>query len=749
MFAASATVWAKSRKTNEVPFPLAHIHKLTPRRGMHGRLVGAGARLCLLAVALLASLPGVHAQGTACAETGSVLRESTYSPVSGKDQRYQIYLPPCYGTSGQAYPLLTLLHGSDADDRQWALLGFLHELDMAIQNGGATPMIVLMPNGGAAANDNDFSASSYDQILLDLLGHISANYRSSGVQAIGGISRGGFWAYQLGLRFPEQFVAVGGHSAYFDDDHVPTAYNPLHLASSLAPATHLRLWLDRGSRDYAAPGIDMMHVNLQRQDIAHEFVVYPDGDHSEASWALHVGDYLDFYSRALDPASEAHDPQAQTKADEIELWLPAVGFGAPRISISSAELAALLAGRLDDRLILGQPAADRLVQHGFAFHEDTRIVAHDRLFYELWRDKRGIALLPFDELRPQIRPLWLDDMPIVDQLDSYPLALASDFANFSRDKLTRITLSGTTALARHTLPAIDAMGIEQASSGISDYSKRADYFHITNEASIVPGCPEAGTGLAGKDYSFCMKPEHARLFDLLGVDIVDLTGNHINDYRFEPLMRTLEHFWRSGMAVVGGGDTLAAAKQPLILEHNGSRIGWLACNDIGPTFALASDNPASKYGIRPGAAPCDRSWLREALPSLASRVDLVLLTVQYREYEKFRPEPRQVYDFKTFAEWGADIVIGTAEHKPMTFEFYPTARGETAFIHYGLGNLFFDQIGWGHQRFFLDTLYIYAGRLVTVEIFPGIIESRARPQLLQGDDRFNFLHFMLLQMNEF
>ena len=125
------------------------------------------------------------------------------------------------------------------------------------------------------------------------------------------------------------------------------------------------------------------------------------------------------------------------------------------------------------------------------------------------------------------------------------------------------------------------------------------------------------------------------------------------------------------------------------------------------------------------------------------------MTVQYREFEAHLPTQQQRIDFQTWAEWGADIVIGTAEHKPMTVEFYPTVRGETAFLHYGLGNLFFDQLYWGNRRFFMDTLYIYEGRLLTVELFPGIIEDRARPRLLTGDDLFNFLHFMFIQKNEF
>lgn len=706
-------------------------------------------RLMVLVFVFVSLLPGLAAQDEMCGEAGKLSRETYISTVSGREDRFHIYLPPCYTSGNESYPLLTLLHGSNADDRQWALLGFLQSLELAIHNGSATPMIVLMPYGGAAANDNNFGESSYDKVLLDLLEQVSARYRTNGLNAIGGISRGGFWAYHLGLRFADMFVGIGGHSPFFDDDHVLAAYNPLDLAQGLDAATHLKLWLDRGSRDYAAPGVDRMHVLLRERDVLHNFVVYPDGDHSEATWARNVADYVEFYSNAFYPTAVSVASDAIEAREEFELWLPASGFGSLLLTIDSTKLDATLAGELDERLMLSQSAAERLAKHGFVFHEWTRVVPYDRLFFELWQNKNSYTLLPFNELRVRLRPLWLDDLPIVDQLERYPLIFKSAFPNFSREKLTRITLSGTTALARHTLPAIDAIGVEQAASGIRDYVRLSDFFQITNEASIVPGCPDAGIGLAGSDYSMCMKPDHARLFELLDVDIVDLTGNHINDFRFQPLLHTLDVFEQLGIQVVGGGRDLAQAREPLVLTHNNSRIGWLACNSIGPAFAFASDNPDSSFGIRPGAASCDRDWLREALALLAAEVDLVVLTVQYREFEKFEPEQPQIVDFKTFAEWGADIVIGTAEHKPMTFEFYPTQRGETAFLHYGLGNLFFDQLGWGSQRFFLDTLYIYGGKLLAVEVFPGIIEHRARPRLLTGEDRFNFLHFMFIQRSKF
>ena len=211
----------------------------------------------------------------------------------------------------------------------------------------------------------------------------------------------------------------------------------------------------------------------------------------------------------------------------------------------------------------------------------------------------------------------------------------------------------------------------------------------------------------------------------------------------------LDYFDSRGISLVGAGRDLEAARKPLLLEHSGNRVAWIACNAAGPYYALVNEDETLLGGIRPGAAYCDPNWLQDTLPVLAAQADLVMMTIQYHEYESYTPTPQQRSDYRRLAEWGADIVIGTAEHKPMTYEFYRTRRGETAFIHYGLGNLYFDQPYWGNRRFFLDTLYIYGGELLTVEIFPGIIDNLARPRLLEGDDAFNFLHFMMIQQNGF
>ena len=103
----------------------------------------------IVAIACLALSPGHNAQNKACAEAGTISRETYFSAISDHERKYTIYLPPCYQATDESYPLLLLLHGSDADDSQWTRLGFLNALETAIQQDSAPPMIVLMPYGGS------------------------------------------------------------------------------------------------------------------------------------------------------------------------------------------------------------------------------------------------------------------------------------------------------------------------------------------------------------------------------------------------------------------------------------------------------------------------------------------------------------------------------------------------------------------------------------------------------------------------
>ena len=70
-------------------------------------------------------------------------------------------------------------------------------------------------------------------------------------------------------------------------------------------------------------------------------------------------------------------------------------------------------------------------------------------------------------------------------------------------------------------------------------------------------------------------------------------------------------------------------------------------------------------------------------------------------------------------------------------EFY-----HNSFIHYGLGNLFFDQMDIpvpGTRQEFIDRHVIYDGRYIQTELLTALLEDYARPRPMNEDERRSFL----------
>jgi enterochelin esterase-like enzyme len=708
---------------------------------------GMKQRLAWLIVCCLIIGGSASAQ-TFCDQTAGRVEQRTYdSTALAAPMRYSIYLPPCYDQWDVQFPILYLLHGSNSDDTHWLNLGLAEQMDRAILGGILPPFIVALPYGDWIANENQFGNPSWGNILLDeFIPTVENTYRVDArreTRAIGGISRGGFWAFNLALRHPELFSALGGHSAFFDEFHAPPEQNPLNLVMDAPNIDTLRLWLDRGRDDYAQANLDLIDQRLTENAIPHTYVIYPQGEHNDTYWASHLLEYLQFYAQEW----ETPTPPAEYEPQPLYLLLPAVAFPSLQANISSSALASVAAGEYDANLVLSESAATALTTYNLPLSAQQRIVADGDLYDVLWRERDVYTLLPFEQLTVQYRVLLVDELhPLDHDLATYPFAFTSESSNYDPSQLTRLLLSGVTALTRDVIPALDANGVAWAANGIHPYVQRADFFHTSNEVSFAPRCPSSDEPVLG---AFCSRDPHFALFPYLGVDIVELTGNHNNDYGYGAYRRTLRMFEEVGIATIGGGETLEAARTPYIIDHNGNTIAMLACNWNGPYYALVEENPDAAGGVRPGAAYCEWDWLREAVPALAAQYDVVVVTVQYAEYEQYTPIDRQINDYRQLADLGADIVVGTQAHKPQTFEFYNADTGETVMLHYGMGNLFFDQPFWGNMRFFMDQLFIYQGRLLTVDLFTGIIEDNARPRPMTPEERENFLHFMFIQQNGF
>ncbi|MBL8118436.1 MAG: hypothetical protein JNJ78_12980 [Anaerolineae bacterium] len=238
---------------------------------------------------------------------GQVIRMDQFlSSVANENLRYWVYTPPCYQKTQKRYPVLVAIHGAAARENQWSELGLLAAADEGFLSGVLPPMIIVMPYYGSIGNISTFPPDpSYETVVLDeLIPAVDRDFctwSDREHRAIGGISRGGMWAYIIAMRHPDVFGIVGGHSAYMPDNlfEVPSDFNPLELAnnSTLLPDARLRMYIDNGAEDPSGNNLQLFSSRLTGRGINHTYVINPRGGHDEAYWSSHVGEYLAFYGR--------------------------------------------------------------------------------------------------------------------------------------------------------------------------------------------------------------------------------------------------------------------------------------------------------------------------------------------------------------------------------------------------------------------------------------------------------------------
>ena len=375
-----------------------------------------------------------------------------------------------------------------------------------------------------------------------------------------------------------------------------------------------------------------------------------------------------------------------------------------------------------------------------------------------WAERPSWAIIPFEALNPRWKVLAVDGQSPIDKnfvssqiisgttitypllvsfrlscIDPCPVSPLPAPAPSNRDpsKMTVVVMTGTTSLVRGTAYMMSIKGITYPGRDIQAWLAQADITHISNETSFYSGCPPPVMDLVG--LKFCSDPRYIALLNYVGADVVELTGNHLIDYGPQPFLDTLAMYRQNNILYYGGGKNLSDARQPLLIENHGNKIAFIGCNsvNIGQFPTAASD--------RPGAAPCDYNYITQQITQLRSQGYLVIMTFQYYETLDSQPFDAQIRDFRLMAQAGADIVQGSQAHFPQSMEFY-----QGGFIHYGLGNLFFDQMGDapkipGIRREFIDRHVFYDGRYISTELLTAMLEDYSRPRPMTADERAAFL----------
>lgn len=220
-----------------------------------------------------------------------------HSSLAG-DMGIRVYAPPCYEENSRSYPTLYLLPGNIHTNAIWDELGMDETAETAIHNQTIPPLLIVMVDGGWIANNTSGGPGSYEVVILDeIIPFIESRYcawNEPAGRAIGGLSRGGYWALEIAFRHPEQFASVGGHSAALIDSYAGPNLNPQYTALT-NPLGDLRIYLDIGENDYLLPNLRRLHEDMMVAGIPHEWVLN-QGQHEEGYWAAHLTDYLEWYT---------------------------------------------------------------------------------------------------------------------------------------------------------------------------------------------------------------------------------------------------------------------------------------------------------------------------------------------------------------------------------------------------------------------------------------------------------------------
>jgi enterochelin esterase-like enzyme len=220
------------------------------------------------------------------------------SALAWPDMAYRVYLPPCYGQDGRVYPVLYILPGNIHGDSVWDQLGMDEAAEAGIQSEILPPMLIVMPEGGQIANQTSGGPYSFEGVIVnELRPFIESSYcawKEPGGRAIGGLSRGGYWALEIAFRNPTLFGSVGGHAAALVDTYAGPALDPKYTALS-SDLSSLRIYLDAGQNDWYLDPLQILHDNLTAAGWEHTWVIQ-EGAHNDAYWSAHVGDYLAWYA---------------------------------------------------------------------------------------------------------------------------------------------------------------------------------------------------------------------------------------------------------------------------------------------------------------------------------------------------------------------------------------------------------------------------------------------------------------------
>ena len=241
------------------------------------------------------------------------------------------------------------------------------------------------------------------------------------------------------------------------------------------------------------------------------------------------------------------------------------------------------------------------------------------------------------------------------------------------------------------------------------------------------------------------EPDQVAALVAADIDVVGVANNVT--YPWQALLRSLEVLDKAGIAYTSGGNNIAEAHRPVILEKNGLRVGFIQyCASVFPYNHAATEQIPGIAQIKvhtayqaphnldkPGQPPIVITWLDEESKALMvqdiidlnKKADIVVASYHWGISRSTETVSYQSDIGKAVIDAGADVVIGHGPHKYQKIEVY---KGKPIF--HSLAQFAFDDRRKDRYKIFKE------GLLVCVAVKNKRVESVSFVPSWREDDNF-------------
>jgi poly-gamma-glutamate synthesis protein (capsule biosynthesis protein) len=249
------------------------------------------------------------------------------------------------------------------------------------------------------------------------------------------------------------------------------------------------------------------------------------------------------------------------------------------------------------------------------------------------------------------------------------------------DEQVTLMAVGDVMLARRTGELIQSTGLQAPFEYVSDLFYTADWVVANLECAIT------NSDVAEKKaYTFAAPMESALSLAIAGINVVNLSNNHSQDYGPAGLADTLEALRRSQIQPFGVGKDAIEAHRPLLLEKDGLTLALLGYTDVPIEQSSYFDtHDWIATAERPGLAWAVLEDVQAEVASARQQADVVIVYFHYGVENLDHASRAQHYLATGAIDAGASLVLGSHSHRLQEIEHY-----KGGLIVYSLGNFVFD-----------------------------------------------------------